>query len=141
MKDIVLKGFRTVGVQLADVLASSVAHSLRSRREEFSDRCMELAWPSLTLAIVAEPEEFQPDQDKGALGMLVLLELVDRSARGEDPVEGMGDYIWLQKLMMPAFREFQSMEHGLVVRSIGKPPCSAKSKGHSSSNNRKHKRR
>ena len=71
-------------MQLADVLASLVAYSLRNREEEFSEQCLELIWPSLTLAMVAEPENFLPDQDKGALSMLVLQELVDRSARGED---------------------------------------------------------
>ena len=79
------------GVQLADVLASSVAYSLRNREEEFSDQCMELVRPSITLAIVAEPDDFQPDQEKGALNMLVLLELLellDRSVKGEDLFEG-----------------------------------------------------
>ena len=99
------------GVQLADVLASSIAYSLKNREEEFSNQCMELARSSFTLAIMAEPDDFQPDQDKGALNMLVLLELLDRSVKGDDLFEGMEEYIAFQNLMMPAFREFQSMHN------------------------------
>ena len=97
------------GVQLADVLASSVAYSLKNREEEFSDCCLERTLGSFTLAIVAEPDEFQPDRDKGALNMLVLLEPLERSTKGEDLFEGMEEYILYQKLRMPEFREFQTI--------------------------------
>ena len=97
------------GVQLADVLASSVFYSLKNREEEFSDQCLELALGSFRLAIAVQPNDFQPDQDKGALNMLVLQELLDRSVRGEDLFDGMEEYILYQKLRMPEFREFQTI--------------------------------
>ena len=95
------------GVQIADVLASSLAYSLKNDEEKFSHQCWELAKQSFTLGIIAEPEEFQPDQDKGSLNMLVLLELLDRSVQGEDLFYEMEDYILFQRYMMPSFREYQ----------------------------------
>ena len=95
------------GVQIADVLASSVAYSLKNRGQTFPEQCMELAQDSFVLGIAADPDEFQPTTDKGALNMLVLLELLDRSLKGEDLFEGMEEYVLHQNFMMPEFREFQ----------------------------------
>ena len=95
------------GVQIADVMASSIAYSLKNRGEEFSNQYMELASDSITVAIAAEPEEFQPNQDKGDLNMLVLLELLARSVRGENLFDGMREYILQQNFLMPEFRRFQ----------------------------------
>jgi hypothetical protein len=72
-----------------------------------NNQCWELAEQSFTLGIIAEPEEFQPDQDKGSLNMLVLLELLDRSVQGEDLFYEMEDYILFQRYMMPSFQEYQ----------------------------------
>ena len=93
------------GVQIADALASSVTYSLKNKGQEFPNQCMDLAQESITLAIVAKPDEFQPTHDKGALNMLELLE---RSLRGRDLLSRMKEYILFQCRMMPAFREFQS---------------------------------
>ena len=95
------------GVQITDVLASSIAYSLKNEGEEFSNQCMGLASDSITVAIAADPEEYQPNRDKGSLNTLVLLELLERSVRGEDLIDGMREYILLQNFMMPEFREFQ----------------------------------
>ena len=104
------------GVQVADVLASSIAYSLKNKGEEFSDRCTELALDSITLAIAADPEEYQPNRDKGSLNMLVLLELLDRSVRGENLIDGMEEYILLENSTMPEFRAFQrSVEQTRVL--------------------------
>ena len=95
------------GVQIADLLASSVAYSLKNQGQEFPNQCMELAQESITLAVVAEPDEFQPAREKGDLNMLVLVELSNRSIRGEDLLTGMREYILFQSHMMPEFQEFQ----------------------------------
>ena len=95
------------GVQIADVLASSLAYSLKNDEEKFSHQCWELAKQSLTLGIIPEPKEFQPDRDKGSLNMFVLLELLDRSVQGKDLFFEMEDYILLHQYTMPGFREYQ----------------------------------
>ena len=105
------------GVQIADVMASSIAYSLKNRGEEFSNQCMELASDSITVAIAAEPEEFQPNHDKGDLNMLVLLELLARSVRGENLFDGMGEYILQQNFLMPEFR--RSQRSNLQIRPPG----------------------
>lgn len=105
------------GVQIADVIASSIAYSLKNMGEEFSNQCMELASDSITVGIAAEPEEFQPNQTKGDLNMLVLLELLARSVRSENLFDGMREYILQQNSLMPEFRRFQSSD--LQIRPPG----------------------
>ena len=97
------------GVQLADVLASSIAYSLKNREEEFSDRCLELTDGSSTFTIASEPDEFLTPGSKGDLNMLVLRELLERSTKGEDLFEGMMEYILFLNIAMPEFPEFQSL--------------------------------
>ena len=94
------------GVQLADVLASSVAYCLRNEGEEFSDRCLEFTDRSVTLTVGPEPDEFLEPGSKGDLSMLVLQELLERSVRGEDLLDGMGEYIQFLNSMMPECGEF-----------------------------------
>ena len=72
------------GVQIADTLASSITYSLKNKGGEFSNRCMEIASDSITAAIAADTEKYQPNRNKGSLNMLVLPGLLECSGRGED---------------------------------------------------------
>ena len=140
------------GVQLADVLASSLAYALKNKTEDFSQECLSLAkdaivnavFPdmgqmdlatekaSLNLMILLETwPESQHSRDRRFLGAesrwygdcyavyrlnicrigleyvclacAILLELVDRSIKGRDLFEGMGDYIMHIRSAIPDF--------------------------------------
>ncbi len=107
------------GVQLADVLASSVAYFVKNREDDFSDRFFEITEGSLTLTLTSEPDEFLQPGSKGDLSMLVLRELLERSVRGEDLIDRMGECIHFLNLVMPESREYQSI-HLQAVSGAGK---------------------
>ena len=99
------------GIQIADVLASSIAYSLKNNQEEFSHQCLELAENSLTLGIIADPEEFQPDRGQGFSEHVGSAGTAGRGAwKGEDLFYGMEDYILYCQNMLPSFREYQKSQ-------------------------------
>ena len=91
------------GVQLADVLASSLAYALKNKTDDFSQECLSLAQPAIVNAVFPDMGQMDLATEKASLNLMILLELVDRSIKGRDLFEGMGDYIMHIRSAIPDF--------------------------------------
>ena len=99
------------GVQLADVLASSLAYALRNKTEDFSQECLTLAGAGHVNCVLPDLKEIDLATEKAMLNLAILQELVYRSVRGRDPFEGMGDYIIHMRSAIPGYLSKGSYLH------------------------------
>ena len=95
------------GVQIADVIASSVVYALKNPCEEISQEWLNLAESITISALMPDKVLLDPRQEDCFINSVVLLELVERSIRGESLFDGMADYILAAKLLNPMSRRQQ----------------------------------
>lgn len=82
------------GIQIADVLSSSISYAYNHPDEQFSERCVNLAETMLSpLSILPDPTDIDLKQKRPFINAVILNELVDRSVRNESMYDGMSEYI------------------------------------------------
>ena len=86
------------GVQIADVIASSIAYALKNPHEEIAKEWLNLSEGIIASALVPDENLLDLDQEDCFINSMVLSELVERSLEGESLLEGMADYILTLKL-------------------------------------------
>ncbi len=82
------------GVQLADVLSSSIAYALRNPDEQTSHLWLEAINEAIVNTLRPDPVFVNLDRQESFVNTMVLLELLTRSASKEDVFEGMEEFIW-----------------------------------------------
>ncbi len=82
------------GVQLADVLSTTLAYCLRYPNEKVSSKWMERLEPQVSeFSVFPDVDLLDLRDEKPFVNALLLRELVDRSAKGRDLFEGIPDFI------------------------------------------------
>ena len=82
------------GVQIADVIASAIAHALKAPSEQYRADWLAMFEASLSeTSIVPDLSSFEAVHPEIKLGSLILLELADRAERGLDLCQGMAEYV------------------------------------------------
>lgn len=81
------------GVQIADIVASSMARALRYPEEEVHRQWLDILEPSICNAIQPDPDLLDTREKEPFMNSLLLCELADRSVRGESLLEGLPEYI------------------------------------------------
>ena len=85
------------GIQIADVIASSVAYALNNRDDDLSPEWLKLAQEMEAVTVGPDFDHTYLSPEGPALNFLVLRELHDRSIRGMDLVDGLGEFILTAK--------------------------------------------
>ena len=91
------------GIQIADVIASSVAYALNNPDDELSERWLELAKEMIAETIGPDFKYIDLSLENPAIGSVVLRELHERSIKGEALLDGLGDFILAAKSNYPSF--------------------------------------
>jgi len=82
------------GIQIADVLASACRKALQDRSDKDSNRWINALTPRISgESVWHDLERVDLDSPKAMLNAVILLELVERSVKGKDVLDGMGDFI------------------------------------------------
>lgn len=82
------------GVQIADVLSSSIAHALKHPDEEHSKTWLTLVADMIgDESVIPDPQMLDLSQRDPFINALVLRELVDRSVKGSSLIAGMDEFI------------------------------------------------
>ena len=82
------------GIQIADVISSSIAYAFKNREEDCSEEWLKLAEPMLTpICIVPDPEEIDLTKRDPLINAAILDELVHRTIEGRSLLIGIEDYI------------------------------------------------
>lgn len=97
------------GVQIADILSSSLNYALKTPNEEISQEWLRITEDAIIYNIYPEPSQIDLTQEGAFINMAVLDELVDRSVRGKSLLENMSDFISNLKSLYPGY-----------VREVGK---------------------
>ena len=81
------------GVQVADVVASSVAHAMRNPEDELHQEWLTILGDSVANAMVPDSDLLDLDQPGPLMNSFVLQELTTRSVKGESLADGLAEYI------------------------------------------------
>jgi len=82
------------GIQIADVLASACRRALQDQADVTAKRWLQSLMPCISSeCVLHNSAHIDLDTSEAVLNAVILLELLDRSLRGEDILDGMGDYI------------------------------------------------
>lgn len=82
------------GIQIADVISSSIAYALKNREEDYSEEWLKIAESMLTsICIVPDPEEIDLTKRDPLINAAILNELVDRTLEGRSLLIDMEEYI------------------------------------------------
>ena len=85
------------GIQIADVLASSMAYALRKPDEDHSKEWLDITREAIGYTISPSTGLLDLSTRDAYVNALVLTELVERSVRGQDLFEGMQNFIMSAK--------------------------------------------
>ena len=91
------------GIQIADVIASSVAYALNNPDDVLSEKWLELAEEMIAETVGPDFKHIDLSLDGPAINSVVLRELHQRSIKGEDLLDGLGDFILAAKSDYPSF--------------------------------------
>ncbi len=91
------------GIQIADVIASSVAYALNNPDDGSSQEWLELAEEMIAVAVGPEFKHIDLSREGPAINSVVLRELHERSIRGEDLLDGLGEFILAAKSSYSSF--------------------------------------
>lgn len=91
------------GIQIADVLSSSLLHAITHGDEEFSEEWLHLAQGMTSYPIEPDLSCVDLAQEGAFVNSMVLTELVERSIRGQNLFENMLDFIYDMKFLYPQF--------------------------------------
>jgi len=87
------------GVQIADVIASSLAHAYRYPASRISKEWLALASDMLSGAcIIPDKKNLDLNLEEPFINAVILHELVDRTIKGKSLLDGMADFIVFSKL-------------------------------------------
>jgi len=82
------------GIQIADVISSSIAYALKNREEDCSEEWLKIAEPMLTsICILPDPEEIDLTKRDPLINAAILNELVNRTLEGRSLLIDMEEYI------------------------------------------------
>ena len=82
------------GIQIADVISSSIAYALKNREEDCSKEWLSIAEPMFTtICIIPDPEEIDLTKRDPCINASILNELVNRTLEGRSLFIGMEEYI------------------------------------------------
>lgn len=81
------------GIQIADVIASSVAYALNNPDDGFSQEWLGLAEEMMAATVWPEFKHIDPSLEGPAVNSAVLRELHERSIRGEELLDGLREFI------------------------------------------------
>ena len=81
------------GVQIADILSSSMAYTFRNLESDISQAWINIMGNSLMNPILPEEIHVDISQERAAVNSAILLELANRSVKGDDLLEGMAEFI------------------------------------------------
>ena len=82
------------GVQIADVLSSSISYALNNPEEEHSKTWLTLVADMIgDESVIPDPQMLDLSQREPFINALVLGELVDRTVKGSSLIAGMADFI------------------------------------------------
>lgn len=81
------------GIQIADILSSSLLHAITHKSEEFSEEWLCLAEGMTSYPIEPDLSCVDLDQEGAFVNSMVLIELVERSIKGQNLFENMHDFI------------------------------------------------
>jgi len=101
------------GIQIADVVSSSIGYALKNREEEFSKEWLDIAEPMSTpICIIPDPEEINLEKRDPFINASILNELVTRTLEGMSLIEGMEGYIasmqYAYRISPPQLGTFES---------------------------------
>ena len=91
------------GIQIADVVASSVAYALNNSHDGLSQEWLELAEEMIAVAVGPDSQHIDLSTKGAAINSVVLRELHERSIKDEDLVDGLGEFIRSVALNYPSF--------------------------------------
>jgi hypothetical protein len=95
------------GVQIADTLAAATCYAIRERRQdEWSQKLLKSAFEKGAIngdSILPDLDYVNPDQPGVGVNYTILLELNERSARGESLTAGMSDFVRVAYERYPEF--------------------------------------
>lgn len=91
------------GIQIADVIASSIAYALNNPEDEMSEEWLEQASGMVAETIGPDFSHLDPDLKGPMINSVVLTELKERSVKGEDLLVGMREFILTAVSEYPRF--------------------------------------
>ena len=93
----------SAGVQIADVIASSVAYALRNPDDDISSQLIDLAQYSVVNQIVPDFGLLDLSQERTFVNATVLIELIERSIHGIGLLDHMGEFISCVRSWYPRY--------------------------------------
>ena len=93
------------GVQIADVLSSSLAYAKRNPDEDISKEWIDILKDVPANQIIPEMDDVDLNKEHVFVNSMVLRELVDRSVRGENLFEGMDDFVLSVRALYPRYAD------------------------------------
>ncbi|TET41067.1 MAG: DUF3800 domain-containing protein [Dehalococcoidia bacterium] len=82
------------GIQIADIISSSIAYAFKNREEDCSEEWLKIAEPMLTsICIVPDPDEIDLTKRDPLINAAILNELVNRTLEGKSLLIDMEEYI------------------------------------------------
>lgn len=87
-----------LGIQIADIWATSLAYAFRHRDDEICQRWLEIAEPAIDTVVFPDAQLVDMDHEGPFLNWALLVELSRRSVNGESVTLGIEDYINAAKL-------------------------------------------
>jgi len=82
------------GIQIADVISSSIAYAFKNREEDYSEEWLKIAEPMLTsICIIPDPDEIDLTKRDPLINAAILNELVNRTLKNRSLLIDMEEYI------------------------------------------------
>ncbi len=100
------------GVQIADVLASSLSYAKRNPDEAISEEWIAILKDVPANQVIPERDDVDLTKEHVYINSMVLRELVDRSVRGKNLFEGMDDFVLSMQALFPRYVD-EVLSHSL----------------------------
>ena len=100
------------GVQIADVLASSLSYAKRNPDEAIAEEWIDILKDVPANQIIPEMDDVDLTKEHVFINSMVLRELVDRSVRGQNLFEGMDDFVLSVQTLFPRYVD-EVLSHSL----------------------------
>ncbi|HXU36325.1 MAG TPA: DUF3800 domain-containing protein [Blastocatellia bacterium] len=93
------------GIQIADALGAGLCYALNNIREEKGAVLYEEYGPTIHSGVFPETEYIDGIEEQSFVNSLILLSLIDRSARQQSLVDGMPEYIEFMQSQYPEYKQ------------------------------------
>ena len=97
------------GVQMADVLSSSLAYAMKNPDEEISNEWLSLLEDVPTNKIIPDVRQIDLTQERAFVNALVLRELLNRSIKGQSLSDNMQEFIFNARVLYPQYSQFNNL--------------------------------